>query len=113
MASVLPPAFQAAQLKIKKINKILFYLLIILFVTGIFFISLIPTQPGDRTPLFAMYALLVFYVLWVVVGLMYLNHLCRKYGYVCPHCDKPLYDQRNRILETGLCPSCKKSVLQQ
>ena len=113
MSSILPPNFEAAQLKIKKVNRILFYLLMLLFVLGLIGTSLIPTHPGDKTPLYSMYVLLAFYCVWAVASVLYLNHLSRKYGYVCPHCNKPLYDNRGRILETGLCPNCKRSVLQK
>jgi hypothetical protein len=45
-----------------------------------------------------------------VILALYLDRQSIKLGFVCPHCHKPLYQPRSKILETGLCPHCNYSV---
>jgi Ca2+/Na+ antiporter len=39
------------------------------------------------------------------------NELCRKLGYICPFCNKPLYEPHANTYLTGLCPKCKTNIL--
>ena len=105
MTSVLPRSFEAAQLKIKRTNKILLYAIL----GALPIVALL--LPPDLPPFASVLILLILVGVSVAGGLAYLNYLCRKLGYVCPYCHKPLYDQKGRIRETGICPRCKRSVL--
>jgi hypothetical protein len=35
--------------------------------------------------------------------------LCRELGFLCPHCQKPLYEPRSLLNATGRCPKCRQS----
>jgi hypothetical protein len=39
--------------------------------------------------------------------------MCRRLGYVCPLCHKPLYEPGAATYLTGACPKCKKNILSE
>jgi hypothetical protein len=41
----------------------------------------------------------------------YDKQMCEQHGFMCPHCQKPLYEPRSFINLNGQCPKCKQSIL--
>ena len=41
------------------------------------------------------------------------DEMCRRLGYVCPLCHKPLYEPGAATYLTGACPKCKKNILSE
>jgi hypothetical protein len=113
--SILPAEMEAKRIQIGKRHNSL--LLPLIIATGALPIGAVwvgaAIIPGyNHAVLFvalAMTALMVGYGLYRVI--QYDNALCRQLGYMCPNCQKPLYESRAITYLNGLCPKCKKSVL--
>jgi hypothetical protein len=43
--------------------------------------------------------------------LQYDDQMCKQLGFICPHCQKPLYEPRSFVKLNGRCPKCQKSIL--
>jgi hypothetical protein len=41
----------------------------------------------------------------------YDKQMCEQYGFMCPHCQKPLYEPRSFINLNAQCPKCGKRIL--
>jgi hypothetical protein len=112
MSPELPSDFQSAQIKVYRVHRVWFYTLISF---SIFFFVLIVALTGvDQDGVkgcLRMIAWILFLGFGVIAGLAYFDHLCRKLGYVCPHCHKTLYEPKGQVLVTGICPRCKKSII--
>lgn len=108
--SVLPPEMEASRLRIANEHNLLCGLL--LFALLAIWIIVAVVRPHHRL------------ILWVAVAATVLiegfglclifqhdTTLCRRLGYLCPLCHKPLYEPRSPTFLTGLCPKCKRSIL--
>jgi len=76
------------------------------------FLLLVLVSQHHRSLLFAGLVVIVLieaYGLYRIVQHDY--DLCRDLGYICPFCQKPLYEARAGTHLNGLCPKCGKSIL--
>lgn len=110
MQSVLPPAFEAARVHIGRTHNRLVLLLMVLLFGALFGLlqyapELVTSEPWK--PL-----LVVIAVQWAafLAAVRYDNALCRKLGYMCPKCNKPLYESRSVFYLDGKCPKCKRQL---
>ena len=112
MTAQTPPAFEAAQQKIHKVHRILFYAIVAAFWGSIFLLDpLFAKSEHDAvTPKLGFMGLMILLGISVMASSVYFDRLSRKYGYVCPHCKAPLYDATGTALKTGQCLRCKKAI---
>jgi len=112
MGSVLPPNLEQARLTIARVhNRLMIGLLLGLFVYAFVCVLVLP-RPWKGATLWLIFipiAALEFYGIFKIFE--FDKVLSRRLGFVCPHCQAPLYEPRGFINVTGLCPKCRKSVV--
>jgi hypothetical protein len=93
-------------------NRLVLVLLGSLFVVVALSVTAFPRPWRGAAMVFFGVTILVV-ELWLLYRIFqYDKVLCRRYGFVCPHCQAPLYEPRGFINVTGLCPKCRRSVLE-
>ena len=110
--SILPPEWEAKRVAIaRKHNQ-----LVIVMILGLFLVVLLlATLSWGHFP--KSLAIGILLALGVAEGyaifriIRYDDEMCRRLGFVCPHCRKPLYEPRSLLYRNGLCPKCRKSIL--
>ena len=115
MKSILPAELESKRVEIAKSHNLRCVCLLGVLFVGVFLIAAFrSTQPTSPTPALA---LLCFLPLLLVEAygiyriIQHDNELCRQLGYMCPYCQKPLYEARAYTWINGLCPKCRKSVI--
>jgi hypothetical protein len=113
MKSVLPPDLELKRLAIGRVhNRLVLALLGSLFLLLALCVAIFP-RPW-HVPLVVLVMVTVLAVeFWLIYRLFqYDKVLSLRYGYLCPHCHAPLYEPRGYINMTGLCPKCRRSVIE-
>ena len=92
MKSILPADLEAKRVAIAKTpNKLVILLLLAMFI--IFFFAVAPILAPQRNP-YAIFEALLLCLVDATYGLYrvfkYDEQLCRRYGFLCPHCQKSL-----------------------
>lgn len=113
--SVLPPDMESRRIRIAKDHNRL--CMVLLLATGVFLIGTIwiggAITHGHDQPI--LWITLLIAALIAGSGIRYIiqrdNALCRRLGYMCPICHRPLYEAHAATYLSGLCPKCKQSVL--
>jgi hypothetical protein len=113
MLNCLPPAFDNTRIQIRRVHVKVFWLIVVFYVA---LLSLLPVffRPHEEniTIIGAFFILLVLLNVMFVTMTLHLSRLCRKLGFICPHCGKSLYEVHGRIfISTGCCPKCRKLVV--
>jgi hypothetical protein len=116
MKSVLPPELESKRLRIAKAhNWAVVCLLALIFAGFLLYAAFVPRNANHRPTRLGLFAGLLSVVLVEAYGLYRIirhdNEMCRELGYMCPYCQKPLYEARASTWMTGLCPKCGKSVI--
>ncbi len=114
--SVLPVELESKRIKIAKVHNLLVCVLLGLLFVGLLLITvLMPHGPTHKPSSMALVGAFLAIGLLEAYGICRVvqhdNELCRQLGYMCPFCDKPLYEARASTWVDGLCPKCHKSVL--
>jgi hypothetical protein len=114
MKSILPPDLELKRLTIaKKHNQLVLAMCsVVLGLALIFIVSRLHGHALPRSQFIA--ALLIVgtveaYAIYRI--LQYDKEMCRQLGFLCPHCQQPLYEPRSFINMNGRCPKCQKSIL--
>jgi hypothetical protein len=113
MKSVLPPALEAKRLAIARIHNRLVLALLASFI--LLFALCVAVFPRPwHSPALVLVGVAVFGVeFWALYRVIqYDKVLSRRYGFLCPYCQAPLYEPRGFINVTGLCPKCRRSVVE-
>jgi hypothetical protein len=115
MRSILPPDLEAKRAAIaRKHNRLVAVLFLVLVALSVVILLIIAQIPrGHRTPGLVAYFVVIgateVYGLYRIF--QYDKVMCRRLGFMCPHCAKPLYEPRGFIWVDAKCPKCKKSIL--
>lgn len=75
---------------------------------------LTPYLPNILSSKTAFLGLVVVVTLALIITsklLLNLKTFKRRYGLLCPSCDKPLFDQRSILLPSGHCPHCSHPII--
>jgi hypothetical protein len=114
MKSILPPDLELKRLTIAKRHNQLVLALssVVLSLAFIFIVSALYGRTLPRSQ---------FIVALLIVGtaeaygiyriLQYDKEMSSQLGFMCPHCQQPLYEPRSFINMNGRCPKCQKSIL--
>ena len=109
--SVLPPDLEAKCLTIATIHKRMVGVIAISVFAGLGLLSV--RWGGNPYPqiVVGIVVLVIVEVFAVRQLFRYDETLCRRFGFLCPHCQKPLYEPRSFIGLNGRCPKCRRSVI--
>jgi len=109
--SILPPELETKRVSIAtKHNQIVVLMLLSLFTALFSIVALMHGSP--RMWAFFAIAVVGLAELYAIRRLFkYDEQLCARFGFICPHCHKPLYEPRSFVNLNGLCPKCGKSIL--
>jgi hypothetical protein len=112
MKSALPPELETKRLAIARVhNRLIIGVLLGFWAVAASIVFLSPRPISMRT--LALYGVLVgagvIYAMYRIIR--YDKAISARLGFVCPHCQAPLYEPRGFINVTGICPKCKRSVI--
>jgi hypothetical protein len=115
-SSILPEELEKKRLKIAKThNRLVICTLIIVGLAFFLFLhltSLIDNVGARHAGIcvsFLCIAVFEFFSIYKI--LQYDKKMCEELDYMCPNCNRPIYEPRAATYLTGLCPKCNKSIL--
>jgi hypothetical protein len=107
---VLPPEMEAKRIQIaKRHNSLCVVMLAVMFVPWVG-VLILPYR-GAAVIGLALLATFAAVACGIPRIIRHDDEMCRRLGYMCPICHKPLYEPRAATYLTGICPKCKKSIL--
>jgi hypothetical protein len=109
--SILPPEVETKRIAIATKHNQIAGLMALSVFAGIFLIVELLRGLPRTWKIVAIVALGIAEIHAIRSLFRYDEELCGRFGFVCPHCHKPLYEPRSFINVNGLCPKCRKSVL--
>jgi hypothetical protein len=114
MKSDLPAPLEAKRLAIARIhNRLVLGLLVSLFLAVALSVAVFP-RPWHWPMVVLVGVTILVAEFWSLYRIFqYDKTLSVRYGYLCPHCHAPLYEPRSFINVTGLCPKCRRSVVDE
>lgn len=109
--SVLPPEFEAKRVTIAARHNQIVGVMVLLLLAAILSIAVV-LRDSPRMWTFLAIAVLGLAEFFAIKRLLkYDEQLCVRFGFLCPHCHKPLYEARSFISLNGVCPKCRRSIL--
>jgi hypothetical protein len=109
--SILPAELEQKRIEIAvRHNQLVGVLLLAFF--GALFSCVTLLRHGPRFLMVLAMVLLLCAEFYAIRRLFkYDEQMCEQWGFMCPHCHKPLYEPRSFINLNGRCPKCQKSIL--
>lgn len=109
---ILPPEMEAKRIQIGKRHNSLCGLMVLAMAVPWVGVLILPHR--NRTLTLLAPLVTGFTVLYGINRLIrHDDEMCRRLGYLCPLCGKPLYEPRAATYLTGVCPKCKKNILSE
>jgi hypothetical protein len=110
LKSVLPPAFEAARVRIARTHNQLIVLLLVLFIGTLFGLLRYAPDLMQEDPLKPLLVVVAVEFALILALVRFDRFQCRRLGYMCPQCGKPLYESRSMFYLDGICPKCKHQI---